>query len=71
MLLSEKIRKELSTEEYQEFLNEKLSDIFATIFRQISYVAFERRVHEAIFAGQELTYHDFNRIWREEQIHMA
>jgi len=71
MLLSEKIRKELSIEEYKEFLNEKLSDTFATIFRQIQYIVFERRVHEAIFAGQELTYHDFNRMWREEQIRMT
>lgn len=71
MLLSEKIRKELTTEEYKEFLNEKLSDTFATIFRQIQYIAFEKRVHEAIFAGQELTYHDFNRMWREEQIRMT
>lgn len=71
MLLSEKIRKELSQEEYKEFLNEKLSDVFATIFRQIQYIAFERRAHEAIFAGQELTYHDFNRMWREEQIRMT
>lgn len=71
MLLSEKIRKELSVEEYREFLNEKLSDTFATIFRQIQYIIFERRVHEAIFAGQELTYHDFNRMWREEQIRMT
>ncbi len=71
MLLSEKIRKELTTEEYTEFLNEKLGDIFATIFRQIQYIAFERRTHEAIFAGQELTYHDFNRLWREEQVRMT
>ncbi len=71
MLLSEKIRRELSVEEYKEFLNEKLSDIFATIFRQIQYISFERRAHEAIFAGQELTYHDFNRMWREEQVRMT
>lgn len=71
MLLSEKIRKELSVEEYKEFLNEKLSDVFATIFRQIQYITFERRAHEAIFSGQELTYHDFNRMWREEQVKMC
>lgn len=71
MLLSEKLRKELTPEEYKEFLNEKLSDVFATIFRQIQYIAFEKRAHEAIFAGEELTYHDFNRMWREEQIHMT
>lgn len=71
MLLSEKLRKQLTQEEYKEFLNEKLSDVFATIFRQIQYVAFERRAHEAVFAGQELTYHDFNRMWREEQIRMT
>ena len=71
MLLSEKIRKELSLEEYKEFLNEKLSDVFATIFRQIQYIVFERRVHQAIFDGEELTYHDFNRMWREEQVRMT
>jgi len=54
MLLSEKIRTELTTEEYKEFLNEKLSDTFATIFRQIQYIAFEKHVHEAVFAGQNL-----------------
>lgn len=71
MLLSEKIRKELTPEEYKEFLNEKLSDVFASIFRQVQYVVFERRSHEAIFAGEELTYHDFNRMWREEQVRMT
>ena len=71
MLLSEKIKSGLSTEERAEFLNEQLSDYFATIFRQIQYVAFEKRVHEAIANGQELTYTDYNVMWREEQIRMC
>lgn len=71
MLLSEQIRKQLNDEEYKEFLNEKLSDVFATIFRQIQYISFERRVHEAIAEWQELTYHDFNSLWRAEQLKMT
>lgn len=71
MLLSEKIKQVLSLEERAEFLNEQLGDFFATIFRQIQYVAFEKRVHEAIASGQELTYHDYNAMWREEQIKMC
>ena len=66
-LLGEKIMKELNKEEKLDFLDKKLQEIFATIYRQIQYVLFEKKVHETILSGKELTYEDFNKIWREEQ----
>jgi len=67
MLLGEKVKSLISPEEYKEYLNERLGDIFATIFRQVQYVLFERRVHEAIHRGEELTYKELNSLWRTEQ----
>lgn len=67
MLLGEKVKSLVSTEEYKEYLNERLGDIFATIFRQVQYVTFERQVHEQIHTGAELTYKDLNNLWRWEQ----
>lgn len=67
MLLGEKVKSLVSAEEYKEYLNERLSDIFATIFRQVQYVIFERYVHEQIHAGEELSYKDLNTLWRAEQ----
>lgn len=67
MLLSEKIRSMITPDEYREYLNERLGDVFATIFRQVQYVIFERQVHTEIQGGGELTYKDLNRLWRTEQ----
>lgn len=67
MLLGEKVKSIVSAEEYKDYLNERLGDIFATIFRQVQYVVFEKQVHEAIHAGQELSYKDLNKLWRTEQ----
>lgn len=67
MLLGEKVKSLVSTEEYKDYLNERLGDIFATIFRQVQYVMFEKQVHEAIHIGQELTYKELNVLWRAEQ----
>jgi oligoendopeptidase F len=67
MLLGEKIKSLVGAEEYKDYLNERLSDIFATIFRQVQYVIFERYVHEQIHAGEELSYKDLNKLWRAEQ----
>ena len=68
MLLGEKLKTMISGEEYKGYLNERLSDIFATIFRQVQYVSFERRVHADILWGKELTYKELNALWRESQI---
>lgn len=67
MLLGEKVKSLVGAEEYKEYLNERLWDIFATIFRQVQYVTFERQVHEQIHTGAELTYKDLNILWRGEQ----
>lgn len=67
MLLGEKVKSIVSAEEYKDYLNERLGDIFATIFRQVQYVVFEKQVHEAIHTGQELSYKDLNKLWRTEQ----
>ena len=67
MLLGEKVKSLVSKEEYKDYLNERLGDIFATIFRQVQYVIFERIVHNAINAWQELTYKELNSLWRVEQ----
>lgn len=67
MLLGEKVKSLVSKEEYKDYLNERLGDIFATIFRQVQYVIFERSVHTTIHSGQELTYKDLNTLWRAEQ----
>ena len=67
MLLGEKVKSLVSNEEYKEYLNERLGDVFATIFRQVQYVAFERQVHEQIHSGAELSYKDLNTLWRSEQ----
>jgi oligoendopeptidase F len=67
MLLGEKVKSMVSKEEYKDYLNERLSDIFATIFRQVQYVIFERKVHDIIHSGQEVTYKELNSMWRTEQ----
>ena len=48
MLLGEKVKSLVTPEEYKEYLNERLGDIFSTIWRQVQYVAFEREVHTQI-----------------------
>ncbi len=67
MLLGEKVKSLVSKEEYKEYLNERLGDIFSTIYRQVQYVIFEKKIHENIHSGQELTYKDLNNLWRAEQ----
>lgn len=67
MLLGEKVKSMVSKEEYKDYLNERLSDIFSTIFRQVQYVIFERKVHDIIHSGQEVTYKELNSMWRSEQ----
>lgn len=67
MLLGEKVKSLVTPEEYREYLNERLGDVFATIFRQVQYVIFEREVHSQIYTGQELTYKELNAMWRTSQ----
>jgi len=62
MLLFEEMKKSLSKEELTEIYAGKLEDIFATLFRQIVFTNFERRVH----LEDELSPEKFNKIWMEE-----
>ncbi len=62
MLLFEEIKKYLNKEELIETYAAKLEDIFATLFRQIVFTNFERRVH----SFDELKPEEFNKIWMEE-----
>lgn len=67
LLISTELEKQLSNSEKLGFLAHSLEDFFATIFRQVQYVLFEKRVHQAFYDGKSLTYEDFNLLWREEQ----
>lgn len=71
-MLNESLLEKLETkQEKLHFLGNQLQDITATIFRQINYVAFERKAHEQILSGKELTFEDYNKMWRDEQVKMA
>jgi len=61
-LFFEEIKSSLSLEEKIEIYAAKLEDIFATLFRQIVFTNFERRVHKE----EELSEEEFNKIWQEE-----
>jgi len=62
MLLFESIKKDLDKKELVSLYANKLEDMFATLFRQIVFTNFERRVHKA----DELSENEFNIIWQEE-----
>ncbi|EDM24490.1 M3 family oligoendopeptidase [Caminibacter mediatlanticus] len=62
MLLFEEIKNSLSKEELIEVYAAKLEDIFATLFRQVVFTNFERRVHNS----EELKPNEYNKIWIEE-----
>ncbi len=72
-LVFEKFLEEGSFSEEQEvhYRFEQLEDIFATTFRQIQYVLFEKRVHEAFDRGEELSHQEFNIMWREAQVELT
>lgn len=63
MLAYDSLKKELKKEDRLALVGGKLEDIFATLFRQINFTTFERRVHEK---DEELTLEEFNRFWLEE-----
>jgi len=62
MLLFEDMKKRLNKEELISLYANKLEDIFATLFRQVVFTNFERRVHNK----DELSNEEFNTIWQEE-----
>jgi len=67
MLLFEKMKNELSGEELISLYAGKLEDIFATLFRQIVFTNFERRVHAK---EGELSTEEISEIWQEENKRM-
>ncbi|GAX87232.1 oligoendopeptidase F [Lebetimonas natsushimae] len=62
MLLFEKIKNSLPKDELIGVYASKLEDIFATLFRQVVFTNFERKVH----SEEELTPEKYNQIWMEE-----
>ncbi len=63
MLVFDSLKKELKDDEKLALLGSKLEDMFATLFRQINFTTFERKVHAH---EGELGLDDFNRYWMEE-----
>ena len=57
-------------EEKIHLLNQELGTFFATIAEQIMFTNFEKRVHEIFMDGEDLTYEDFNCMFREELVKM-
>ena len=70
LMLSHNLLNKLNKKEKVAFLAEKIEQVLATIHRQIQYVSFEKRVHETLFSGKDLSRQDLNMIWREETIHL-
>ena len=73
MLLSDYLLNSwnLSKEEKIYLLESKLSDIFATIFRQVQYVDFERQVHQWIYEWKQFSYEDYCKLRRQTQEKMS
>ena len=73
MLLSEYLfnDEKLSKQDKIALLENKLQDIFATIFRQIQYVDFERTVHKNIKENKQYWYEDYCKLWRNTQNKMS
>lgn len=64
MLVFEKMKNEAkSKEERLAIIANKLEDIFATLFRQINFTTFERRIHAN---KAELSNEEISQIWMEE-----
>jgi len=73
MLLSEYLlnNKKLTKQDKIALLENKLQDVFSTIFRQIQYIDFERNVHEGIQKWEQFSYEDYCRLWRKTQEKMS
>jgi len=73
MLLSEHLfnDEKLLKQDKIALLENKLQDIFATIFRQIQYIDFERTVHENIKNNKQFSYENYCKLWRNTQNKMS
>ncbi|WP_096022572.1 M3 family oligoendopeptidase [Campylobacter lanienae] len=63
MLVFEYIKNSVSKEQRVALLAGKIEDIFATLYRQINFTTFERRIHS--YEG-EISSDEIDRIWLEE-----
>ncbi|WP_096025172.1 M3 family oligoendopeptidase [Campylobacter lanienae] len=63
MLVFEYIKNSLPKEQRVALLAGKIEDIFATLYRQINFTTFERRIHS--YEG-EISSDEMDRIWLEE-----
>lgn len=63
MLVFDYVKENVSKEQKLALLGGKIEDIFATLYRQINFTTFERRVHS--YEG-ELSIDEFNKIWIQE-----
>lgn len=63
MLVFDAIKDDLAKEEKRALYASKIEDIFSTLYRQINFTTFERKVHAH---DGELDLETFNRYWMEE-----
>jgi oligoendopeptidase F len=63
MLVFDAIKEGLNPQEKRSLYASKIEDIFSTLYRQINFTTFERRVHAH---EGELNLETFNRYWMEE-----
>ncbi|MGH1601553.1 M3 family oligoendopeptidase [Campylobacter majalis] len=63
MLVFDYVVSKVNDEQKQALLGRKLEDIFATLFRQINFTTFERKVHDK---KGEISLDELNQIWLNE-----
>lgn len=67
MLVFDYVKNKLKSEELIALYAAKIEDIFATLYRQINFTCFERRVHKE---ENELKKEQIDAIWMEESVKM-
>nr|WP_314748370.1 M3 family oligoendopeptidase [uncultured Campylobacter sp.] len=67
MLVFDHVKNTLKGKEKTALLAGKIEDIFATLYRQINFTTFERRVHAY---EVEISVEELNKIWLEESAKM-
>lgn len=65
-VLADYLCEQLDESSKFELLENRLFEAFGSIFRQIQFTKFERRVYDEITKSNELSYVDLNIMWREE-----
>lgn len=65
LMFDELLKNANTKDEKVSMLVERLDGAFNTIFRQSQIILFEKEIHERLSNEEELTYIDFNKIWRK------